>query len=135
VPRRPDRRERPRNLPADREIDSVEHAAGRRRRSQPRARAHDGVAVDPPTAGIGELANRGHIRGIVRQRELVRSRVTALAMTQMLEEVEILAQRARNRPQAADVLGVTPAGVVDPAVGVRDVRDVGEAQRTGRRRR
>lgn len=65
----------------------------------------------------------------MRQLELRFGRVAPLEVSYGLEELGLVAQRAGDRPQAADVLGVPPPGVVPPAVGVGDERGAAQAKR------
>ena len=72
----------------------------------------------PPPASASSRT-RVDVRGVVRERELVRRRVPALEVQERVKQVRILAQRARNGAQPSDVLRVTPACVVPAAVRMR----------------
>lgn len=54
----------------------------------------------------------------MRERDLVWGGMATFAMLHQAEELVVLAQRARDRAQPADMLRVVPPGVVAPAVGV-----------------
>jgi hypothetical protein len=54
--------------------------------------------------------------------ELFDGGVPALEVVDRVKEPGILAQRARNRAQPADVLRVSPSGVVPPTSAVGDER-------------
>jgi hypothetical protein len=52
----------------------------------------------------------------VGQRELLRRGVASLDVQQRVKEIRVVTQGSGNSPQAADVLGMAPAGVVPAAV-------------------
>jgi len=54
----------------------------------------------------------------VGERELRLRRVARLDVPHESEQLRIVAKRARDRPQAAHMLGVSPPRVVPPAVGM-----------------
>jgi hypothetical protein len=58
---------------------------------------------------------------IVRERELGVRRVTRLSMIEQVEQLGVVLERARNGAETADVLGMEPAGVVEAAVGAREI--------------
>ena len=87
--------------------------------------------VQPPAAARRGVAHQRDVLRRVRQRQLVRRGVAPLAMLHRDEQLRRIAQRARDRAQPADVLGMFPAGVVAAAVGVRDE---GERMACGSRR-
>ena len=116
-----------------REVHGVEQAPGAGGGSVPRSLARDGVGVEAAAARGGKRAYVRDVAASVRQGDLVFGRVAPLAMVERAEQLKVLAQRPRNRPQASDVLRMIPPVVVTAAVGVRDEGD--GLQRTGRRRR
>jgi hypothetical protein len=67
------------------------------------------------------------------ERDLIDRRVAAFDVLDQLEQLRIIPQRPRDRAQPADMLRVSPARIMPPTVGMRDIRDGQE--RTGRRRR
>jgi len=113
-------------------VDAVEDAARGSGRRVPAAFAHHRVGVDPAAASNGHRPNRLRITRIVREGDLVRHRVSALDVRQGMKELGILTQRARDRAKPPNVLGMTPARVMTPAIRMRDVRD---GHRAPRRRR
>src|SRR5437763_1120652 len=58
----------------------------------------------------------------MRQPELLNCGLSAFQMLDGVKELRILAQRARDRPQAPDVLRMPPPGVVAPAIAMGDKR-------------
>ena len=70
----------------------------------------------------------------MRERELVARGVPPFEMLDRLKEISLVPERSGYRAKAAGVLGMSPAGVVPSAVGVRYERGARQAQlRTGRR--
>jgi hypothetical protein len=128
VPGRPNGAEASSRASTEREVDAVQHGARASRRRRPRSLAHHRVRIEARTSGLGELLHHGDVASIVREPELVCRRVPRLTMLQPLEQLEVVAQRARNRPQPPDVLGMPPAGVVATAVGVGEVGYWGHVQ-------
>jgi hypothetical protein len=59
----------------------------------------------------------------VGEREFVGRRVAGLAVLERREQLGVAPHGAEHGAQAPHVLGVPPAGVVPPAVGVRDEGD------------
>jgi hypothetical protein len=105
----------------ERQVERVEHRAGAGRARRPRPLADEGVGVEPCTTRRGELLHHVDVRRVVREHELVGRRVARLAMLEPLEQLEVVPERPRNRPQPSDVLGMPPAGVVTATVGVGEV--------------
>jgi len=120
---RTDRAKAARVLVTHSQIDRVEYASRRRGRRVPRPFARDRIVIESAAAGVRDGLDRRDVCGIVRQRELVRSRVTPFAMLDLGEEIDFVAECARDGAQAADMFRVSPPCVVPPAVGVRDERD------------
>jgi hypothetical protein len=127
MPGRSHRAKAPRAL-GEREVDGIEDAPGPGARRVPRAFADDGVAVESPTARERSVADERDVGRVVREREIVGGGVPPLEMPNGVKELRLLAERARNRPQTTDMLGMAPPGVVPPAVRVGDERDVAQAR-------
>ena len=53
------------------------------------------------------------------ERELIRSGVSPLDVLETYEQLGIVAHRAHDRDEAADVLGMSPPCVVPAAIGMR----------------
>jgi hypothetical protein len=115
VSRRSYRREAAHTL-AEGEVHAIEDAARAGARGVPRALAGDGVRIETSAPRGDAVAYERDVTRVVRERELLPGRVPSLEMPDAREELRIIAQRSRDRPQAADVLGVAPAGVVTPTV-------------------
>ncbi|MDQ6717497.1 MAG: hypothetical protein M3Z17_03995, partial [Gemmatimonadota bacterium] len=92
-------------------------------------------SIEAATAGGGDRLDGPHIIPVVREGELVDGGVPSLEMLHSVEEVGLVAQRARNGAQATDVLGVTPAGIVPAAIAVGNERGARRALRTALLRR
>jgi hypothetical protein len=102
-------------------INGIQHAARGRGRGGPRTLTDYRVGIDmDEIARRGQVANRRHVFRQVGQSEISLRRVPSLEMFDRLEDIGSIAQRAGDGPEPSDVLGVAPAGVVPPAVGMRD---------------
>jgi hypothetical protein len=132
VSRGADRAEAANGVARKGEIDSVEHGTSSGSGRVPRSFAGDGVGIETSASRVDQRFHHSDVAAVVRERELVFRRMPALDVLESLKELGVLTQRTRNGAQTADVLGVTPAGVVATAVGVRDV---GDSHRAPRRRR
>jgi hypothetical protein len=67
---------------------------------------------------------------VVHETELLDRGVPPLDLLQLREQLHVLAQGARDRPQATDVLRVTPPRVVTPAIRVGNEGDAHGAPRS-----
>ena len=70
----------------------------------------------------------------MRELDLLDGRVPSLEVLDAVKELRILAQRACDRAEPADVFRMPPAGIVAPAVAVRDecwTRNAGSGGRGG----
>src|SRR5688572_14313256 len=79
-----------------------------------------------------DLPHLVDVRAGMHERDLVRGRVARLDVLEGRQHLGMLSERLRDRPNATDVLGMTPPGIVTPAVGVRDERDAHGAPRRRR---
>ena len=76
-----------------------------------------------PAARVDEGVQMIDVARIVSEKQLVAARVSPFDMDQGMKELGMLSQSTRDSAQPADVLGMSPARVVAPAVGVGDERD------------
>ena len=102
--------------PIEGEVDSVEHAAGSGRCGIPAAWARHGVGIEVSSAAFHDGAHRLDITRVVRQREFVGRCMAAFAMFDRVKQVEVVAQRARNCTQTADMFRMIPSSVVTSAI-------------------
>lgn len=103
----------------DGEIDRREDAPGARGGGVPRPIAGDGIRVEAASATRGGVSYRENVFGVVRQTELFDGGVTSLEMVDRVEEVGIVTKRPGDRAQPADVLRMSPPGIVPAAIAVR----------------
>ena len=83
-----------------REIDSGEYAASASSRGVPGATALYRVGIESSPTLLGKHANRGHIRGIVGQLQLLSGRVSAFEVFNLMKETWIFPE-GPMRTQAA----------------------------------
>ncbi len=118
VARRANRAEAPPMNASNRQIDAGQHAAHTGGRRKPGAATGDGVGVEPPSSLLGDYPDGRDVRWIVGKRELFNRGVSPLEVLDLVKKVRVLSQRARDGAQTADVLRMSPAGVVTPAIAV-----------------
>ena len=76
-----------------------------------------------PATRSGQRADLLEMAVAVDDAKLTFSRMASLDVHQRVIQLDLVTQRSRDRPQASDVLGMTPTGIVATAIGVRDVGD------------
>lgn len=123
VPRRTNGAEAPGGATIQRHVDGIEDAPGGGGSGIPGAEAGDRIGVEMAAACLDDGVQAVDVMRVVGEGELVTGRVPSLDVQQLMKEIRTFAERARDRPQPADMLRVSPARVVTPAVGVGDERD------------
>jgi hypothetical protein len=119
--RRADRGEASYCPPVERHVHAVENGASRREPGVPGPGAGDGIRIELPATAFHHVVHVGDVGAIVSECELVWRGMARLDVEQLGKELGIVAQRAGNRSQPPDMLGMPPAGVVKADVGVGDV--------------
>lgn len=117
---RPDRGEVSRVNSGDGEVHPHQYAASPGSRGIPRSRTDYRVGIEPAAASVHDLPDSRDVSRVVGELQLVNGRVSSLEVIDGMKYLRVLAQGARDRAQAADVLGMSPPGVVPSAIAVRD---------------
>lgn len=117
---RPDRGKASRIRPRRGTIHAVEHASRSGGRRRPASFAGHGIGVETATPARRNPSDRIHIDRIVAKRKLFICGVPALRVIDAMKKLGLVPKRAGDRAEAPDVLGMTPPGVVTPAIAVRN---------------
>jgi len=104
------------SLAGESEIDGVQYTARTRSRGVPRTFAYECVRIERTAPGKRHLLHASHIQGIVYERKLFRVCMATLDMLQSKHEVGMLTQCSWDSANPADVLGMTPTGIMAAAV-------------------
>jgi hypothetical protein len=104
------------------EVHRIEQRADAGTGCVPRPLARNGIRIEMAATGARQIPNLIDVRASVHQRDLILGRMARLDVLERSEDLGMIAERSRYRPNATHVLGVTPARVVTAAIGVRNER-------------
>ena len=99
-------------------VHCVKQTASARRHRVPRPFAHHCIRIQTTTTLGYQRTHLFDVRDVVRERNFFNGGMPPFVMLQRLVQRDVVAQRARNSAQPADVFRMPPTGIVAATVGI-----------------
>ncbi len=103
-------------------IHGCQDAARSRGSGVPGSTARHRISVESPATVFGDLLYRAYVGGVVNELELLDRRVSSFEMVDFVKQSRIIAKRTCDGSQAADVLRMSPSGVVPTTIAMGNER-------------